>query len=246
MNSWEKKIQISALKYDNSNHVVGKIKNLTKNAYDVTLKIKAKSGSLVEDITCYEMLRPNESVDLSCLTYELDDTYSLEINRVELEKKVIPSLNKGNLEVDTLEYYFPDIYESYTLNMVPFYAFFDLQYPSIENIDYEDDKITILGKIDNEFYSASIYFDYDVKTNKIISVDVFMVDSVDQAFIDNIIENMTYMDFIHKGSEINLIEKTLKRKDIQSDKCILIDKWCISANYYYSGFIVFSFDYYNK
>lgn len=242
--SWEKNVQISSLKYEDD-YIRGRIKNLTDNAYNLTITFKVKSGSLVEEKYCYEMLKPNDTIDLECIAYDIDDTYKIDVEDVELNEMEIPKLTTGKIDVDTLKYHFENIYEEHTLNYISFTTDIDdKNYPYIDEVEYENDEIEINGKITKGTNDIFYYEAFDTKNDKLKNLDVFVY-SEDEDFISTIITKLSLMRSISTSSSDSIsIGRILQRKDIDNGYCISFDNWCISTDYSssYGSFIRFSFE----
>ena len=79
-------IQFSELKYEDD-YIVGKIKNTdTSNAYDITIHFIYKSGNLEEHGVCYEQLDAGETKQLECLEFDIDETYTIKVDDIDIEK----------------------------------------------------------------------------------------------------------------------------------------------------------------
>lgn len=79
-------IQFSELKYE-ADYIVGKIKNTDpSNAYDIKMHFTYKSGNLKENGLCFEQLDAGETKELKCLAYDIDETYTIKVDDIELEK----------------------------------------------------------------------------------------------------------------------------------------------------------------
>jgi len=236
-NSWEKKIQVSTLKYEDD-YIVGKAKNLTDKAYDVIIKFKLKSGSLVEESACQRRIKPNETIDLNCPAPEIDDTYSVEIDDIELTEFEIPKLKEGIIDVDTFKYHFQEIYDMHTLNFVVFSLDFeDIAFPYADEITYEDNIISIKS----DFKDVITYSKYDIDTNKLDTIFGFVNYQGNNEFLNKIITNISLMKSISNSSSTSLnVTKALLNTDIEEGRCWVVDNWCITPkkdNVFYEFYI---------
>lgn len=233
---WEKNVQISELKYED-NYIVGRMKNLTDKAYNVTITFKVKSGSLVDSKYCYELLRPNDIIDLECLAYNIDETYEIEIEDIKFEEVKIPQLEIGIINEETLEYHFEDIYKAHELNFISFTANIDEEnYPYIEGINYNGNEINIKGNISNGENILSYTETYDVKSGDLTSLFIFILS--DEEFLNTVTTKISLMQSITRSSSESIsILKTLKRTDIEVDYCVKVGTWCINTGFSGNGTI---------
>lgn len=228
---WEKSVQISSLKYKDG-YIKGRMKNLTDNAYDLTIIFKVKSGSLVEKKYCYELLKPNDTIDLECLANDIDDTYKIEVENISLKRRKIPKLTVGKIDTDTLKYHYEDIYEEHRLNYISFVVDIDdKEYPYIDEIEYKNDEIEIKGKITEGTNSFYYYETFDAKKEQLKYLNV-LIFSDDEDFINTIITKLSLMPSISTSSNDSIsIARVLKRKNIDSGYCIRVGIWCIGTDY---------------
>ena len=189
---WEKSVQISSLKYEDD-YIKGRMKNLTNNAYKATITFEVKSGSLTEKKYCYELLRPKDTVNLECLAYGMDDTYKIKIENVELDNYTIPNLSEGEIDIETLKYYFQNIYDAHNLNFISFTTDIDeMNYPYIDEIEYEKDRIIIHGTISKNNDSISYYETYNIETQELDNLYVLLY-TKDDSFTSTIITKLSLM-----------------------------------------------------
>lgn len=228
--SWENKIQVSTLKFED-NHIIGKIKNLTDKAYELDITFEVKSGSLVDDEFCYETIKPNETIDFECLTYNVDETYTFKIKDIKLEEFEIPELKAGKLDYETFEYHFEDIEEQHRLNFISFTLDIeDSEYPYIEEIDYLHDKLEIYSEIQQDENLAHFYETYNSNTDELESLRLII--SGDDDFLNETLTDVSLMQSISNSSGESLsVNRALLRKDIESGYCVKIYDWCISTDY---------------
>lgn len=79
-------IRFSELKWEN-HYVIGKVQNTDpNNAYDMTIYFSYKSGNLKEDGICFEEIGAGETKDFQCLEYDIDETFEIKVDNIELEK----------------------------------------------------------------------------------------------------------------------------------------------------------------
>ena len=242
-NKWEKNFQISSLKFnDDYDHIVGKIKNLTDKAYNIEIFFELKSGTLVESNTCYATIKPNETKNIECLIYNIDDTYSFEIENVEFKEFSIPKLKEGEISEETFKYYFEEIYNTHTLNFVGFSTMFDnFNYPYINKINYENNKIEI--KTDLKENEKSIYFTttYNTENNELESLSGIIYNASD-SLLNEIAIQISLMNSIRDKytMEINNIKfyKALLNNDIEYGRCWVVDNWCITPIDEYGFFYI--------
>lgn len=242
-NGWKNKIQISTLKYEDE-YIVGKMKNITDKAYDVVINFKLKSGSLEETERCYETIKPKETINLKCLMYGKDETYSFKIDSIELNEIIIPELKEGNINEETFEYHFEEIYDLHTLSFSSLSIEFDTsKYPYAEEIKYDDNKLEIKTEFNTDSnYSANIHTTYNTETNELESIYGFINYNNDEEFLEKVILNISLMRFFggYLGEKSSKIRNALQDFDLEVDHCWVVDKWCIMPKkdaYLYSFYI---------
>lgn len=95
--NWKNKIQISELKYDGTN-IIGEIKNLTDSRYKLYIKFKFKSGTLEKQGNCDIVVESKQTTNLKCENKDINDSYSIEINNIELNE-----IRKDEMIYDEIE-----------------------------------------------------------------------------------------------------------------------------------------------
>ncbi len=229
---WKKTIQLSTLEIKND-YIVGQIKNLKDKAYKLTLTIELKSGSLTEEKTCYETIKPNETRNLKCIlaSNKINDTYTAEIKTIEITEKEIPELKEGKIDRDTLEYHFEEIFDAHTLNFVSLALLMDsMQYPFIDEIEYEKDKIVLSGSFTQENNFFSYVETFNTNTSKLSSAYFYTSVNNDEKFTDSLLTKISLMPSINLNTGDSItINRTLKRTDIKEGYCINAGSWCIST-----------------
>lgn len=231
--NWKSKIKVSELKIDDG-YVVGKVKNVTNQAYDATLKFELKSGSLKLEETCYDTFKPNETKDIKCIMFEdIDDTYKVKLKDIELKEKNIPTLKEGTISNNTLEYHFEEIYDKHTLNFLSISSDYDgNSYPYIDSAEYEEDSLTIKYEVYSLNNTASFTEVYDTNTNELNSFYFTIYGDLDKDFVDDIIASVSIMNsFRNTVTSSTSMLKALSEKDVDPSKCILVDNWCVSPSY---------------
>lgn len=247
--SWQRSIQISSLKYEDD-YIEGRLKNLTNKAYNVIIKFKVKSGTLQDNQYCFELLRPKDTINLKCLAFNMNETYKIEVETIELEEIEIPELKTGIIDEKTLEYYFEDIYDAHRLNFISFSTDInDKNYPYIGQIKYENKEIIINGIITKDSNKFSYQETFNTENGKLTTLFGIMHSNEDD-FTNEIIHGLSSMSsivssYVYSSS----IESILKRTDIDEGYCVNMFDWCIGAHYSNIGsskYILFSFSNTNK
>lgn len=239
--SWDDKLQISTLKLED-NYIVGDIKNVTNKAYDITINLELKSGTLTTNDTCYETIKPNETKSIECIVYNVDDTYAIKVKNIELNEFEIPVLNEGIINSETFKYHFEDIYNSHLKNFVGFNSSTnDDKYPYIEKIEYKNSEIEISGTIHDNSNMISYYETYNTMTDNLTQISFYMSSEYEKEFIAKIATKISLMKSLSASANESLeINKILLNTDINSDECAIFDEWCISPNYsdYLISFVI--------
>ncbi|HIU40272.1 MAG TPA: hypothetical protein IAB68_03135 [Candidatus Aphodocola excrementigallinarum] len=231
--SWKSKIKVSELTIDDG-YVVGKVKNVSNQAYDATLEFELKSGTLKLEETCYDTFKPNETKNIKCIILEdVDDTYNVKLKNIELKEKNIPTLKEGTISNNTLEYHFEEIYDKHTLNFLSISSDYDgNSYPYIDSAEYEEDSLTIKYEIYSLNNTASFTEVYDTNTNELNSFYFTIYGDLDEDFVDDIIASVSIMNsFRNTVTSSTSMLKALSEKDVDPSKCILVDNWCVSPSY---------------
>lgn len=227
--SWENKFQVSEFNLEDD-HIVGKIKNKTNQAYDLTIEFELKNGSLTLEEKCYEKIRPYEIRNLECIAYDVDEEYEVKINNIEFEEFEIPKLEYGEIDEETLEFYFEKIYNNHRLLATGLLFDVDdvLNYPYIDSIEYElltEDEIVIRYR--TEYDKSSIYVTeyYSAESEKLNSLFVSIFDSTEE--IENEIKtNISYNSVIN-SNYISILSAL--NKDVKEGYCWIVDNWCVSS-----------------
>lgn len=136
-------------------------------------------------------------MDFVCIIDDIDKTYTYEITKVELTEREIPILEKGKIDIDTLEYHFGKIYRLHNINFNPFSTDIDdKNFPYIEEIKYGDDSLIIKGKITQG--NNSILYDEEFNTNtmKLKSLSLYEDSSNSTEFTNKILSNVAFMRFL--------------------------------------------------
>ena len=226
-NSWKKKIQISNLKYED-NYVKGKIKNMTDKYLSLHIKFLYESGSLKLNGYCFQDLKANELTDLKCLEYEIDNTYKIEIESIDIKEKEIPSLNVGEINQEALEYHFKDI----------FYNHLSLMLSTIHSIINENDRYFIdkITNYENDElkieYSKKVYDTlysfietYSKTDSRLKKIYIFMIGNPN---IERIALGLSTSEpFGSKITQAKSIYNAIKT-ETESGYCRKISDWCIS------------------
>ncbi len=226
-------IQISALKLEDD-YITGKIKNTDlEKAYDITITFDLKSGTLEDTRYCHESLKPSETKDLKCLMYDIDNTYTFKIQNIELEEATIPSLSEGEIDNETLEYHFEEIYDSHISNLLSLVSGLnsEYEYPYIDSIDYKNNLITIQSNFNSGTNSISITEMYNSENSKISGV-LIIAQYQEENFIKKLINYIQFMSFLPQ--DINsrmLIKQALSQRDLELGNCYNIGEWCITPTY---------------
>lgn len=228
--NWKSKVRVSSLSFED-NHIIGKIKNLTNEAYDLTITIEAKSGSLKEKEYCYITLKPEETKDLECLATKLNESYSLKVDNIDLEKIEIPELKEGNIDIETLKYYFEEIYDKHGYNFASFSTKFKDGYPYIDRISYSENEIEIHGIIATEDKKAIMYYERFNPQNSDFLRMIVLVPKNDEKLINDVALSLMSLSLVSNESSYSIYE-ALKKDDIPTGLCYRVGKLCI-ANYSY-------------
>lgn len=206
-NNWEKNIGITSLKWEDS-YVIGKIQNKTDKYYSVVITLEGTSGSANIIDTCYIDLKPKEIVDLSCLAYDYDTDYQIEVKNVKYEEKQIPEEPKinTNLSIEQLKYYYSDIYDNHLTMHIGLFNYgndnYTLEgYPYIDTIEYKEYKkdeiiITYKGKYNN--YNCTMKEVYYAKTGKMSALSFSFAKNTQN--LDKLIFNFSNSKFITDNS----------------------------------------------
>ncbi len=230
--SWMNKFQFSNLKYKD-NYIVGKIKNTTNNKYKITVDFELKSGSLVEEDTCYLNVDPKQTKDIECIASYGEESYNVKIKQLEYTK--IPTLeeknfkNNDDISTDDLEVYFEDIYHKHTLfNLSLLTKYSDnSDYPFIKSISYKDDKIQIYNSVVKENVSIDILEIYSIDNNELDQyVAQLYYDTEDEL---KQFKNSFSLAMITLSISVNTdkINKILERES-EEGMCYTVSKYCIS------------------
>ena len=226
-------IQISALKLEDD-YITGKIKNTdSEKAYDITITFDLKSGTLEDTGYCYESLKPSETKDLECLMYDIDGTYTFEIQNIELEEITIPSLSEGEIDNDTLEYHFEEIYDNHINNLLLLVNSLDseYEYPYIDSINYKGDLISIQSNFISSNNSISITEMYNSENEELFSILV-IAQYQEEDFVKELTNYITFMNFLPQDTNSRiLIKQVLSQKDLELGNCYNIGEWCIAPTY---------------
>lgn len=229
-NSWKSKFQVSSLKIEN-NYIVGKIKNLTNKAYDLTIRFSLKSGTLEEGEICYKLIRPNETINLECLAMDYDN-YDVKIKDIEFDEIDIPKLESGEISEDVLKYYFEDINDSHGLNFISFNTdISEGKYPYISKIIYDEsqNKIEISGKIEKGNNFVSYYETYNSSSEKLTSLMIFIKSDSDE-FSSEVLTKVSLMRSLNLNFQNSIsMLNALTRTDIEDGYCIKVGtNWCVT------------------
>lgn len=232
--SWKSKVELTDLKIDD-NYVVGKIKNKTDNYYSVSIDYIVKSGDFTDSGHCSIKLKPNSVDDIDCVQMKYDNTYSVEVKNVELSELTIPKLDNSNLNADSLEYYYKDIFEEHTTNMVSLaYDVEDFKYPYIDKVSYYDSgEIGFRTSFNYNGNSVYVNDNYDTITNKAKSIFIMLSSNASQEDISKIIIRISSLYSVISDSTSYTLDmsQALKRTDYETGKCRLFGNWCVSTDY---------------
>lgn len=228
---WNKTIQVSEIEYDDG-YLVGKIKNLKDEAYSMYIIFQAKSGSLTETVTCSEIIKPYETLNLKCTAYGINDKYQITLDDVELTKYKIPKLETGKIEIETLKYHFKEIYHQHTLNLSSVRTTIEqIKYPCIDNIEYNNDKIKIEYSVSHGEKIFSSTETYDISDNELKEAYI-AVNNGDSEFVKDIAFDISLMNSFSKTPREQMaVYKVLLNQDTENGYCTKIGNWCILADY---------------
>lgn len=216
-------IQFSELKIENE-YIIGKMKNTDEKAYDITIWFNLKSGSIEEKELCTETIKPKESKDLKCRLYHNeDDSFNLKINSIDIKEKKIPTLNEGEINFETLEYYFENISNSHLMNLFSIANKYDYDNPYLDKIEYDGEEIVISGNIKKDNITFVEFF--DVNTEKLTMLS-FLIPNNDEIHKDLIMNISIIPTFSADFNTSTKIVKALSKKDMEIGTCIQIDDWC--------------------
>lgn len=232
--SWKSKVELTDLKIDD-NYVVGKIKNKTENYYDVSIDYIVKNGDFTDDGHCSMKLKPNSVDDIDCVQMKYDSTYSVEVKNVELSELTIPKLDNSNLNEDSLEYYYKEIFKEHTTNMVSLaYDVEDFKYPYIDKVTYLSSGLIEFStnfKYNGNFVAVTDA--YNTTTKKANHIFVMVSKQASSEDISTIISRITLMYSVINDSTSYTFDmsQALKRTDYEAGKCRIFGNWCVSTNY---------------
>ena len=229
---WKSKVELSELKFKDD-YIVGRIKNKTDKYYDVKVEYNLKSGDLTNDEFCQFKLKPNSTKDIECLELNYDDSYSIEVNNIDLKELEIPSLNK-DLNQDSLEYYFEEIYEEHSYNGVGLtFDFEDRLYPFITKAKYNEDlsEISIDFTFNYDDSEVRLLEDFDTKTNKPTLIMMFISNPKEETISKMRTRLGSLYSIVHDHVNTISVGRALLRTDIENGKCIKVDNWCIGTDY---------------
>ena len=209
-NSWENVVGISSVKYENG-YIVGKIQNKTDKFYSVVIHFNGKNGSISSNRVCFVDLKPKEITDLSCLSYDYNEDYAIEIEKIEYKEKEIPKMpvdSKDDVELtkEQLEYYYKKIYDShlYTYTSVLLYdndSYNDMsEYPHIDKVKLKNGEITITYNAKFNNSNCFLYEVYLAKDEKMKILAVTLNENTRK--LDSLISNFSNSDFITENSNI--------------------------------------------
>lgn len=191
-NSYNKIIQFSEFKYDDD-YIIGKMKNTKDKNYNIEITFLVKSGNLTEEKYCYETIKSNETKEINCLAFDIDNTYNIEIIDLNLEEFETPKLKEGKIDEDVLKYYFEDIYDLYSM--------FIFNVNSQENVDSlgeikyleNENKIEIDSKIYNQNHDlVLIKSSYDTENLQINNIVTVTTENNDLK--EDIVEAYSFLD----------------------------------------------------
>lgn len=226
---WQKKVQVSDFTYEND-YIVGKMKNLTNKAYKVKIDFSLINGSFVDDDICFDMIKPNEKLELKCYNSDINENYLIKIKNIELTKVDIPKLTEGIIDQKVLEYHFKDIYNSHALNLTSFSSdFTDSQYPYMNEIKYENNQITIKSEFNKDQNAVVIYSEYDTKNEELNCMHGIIAYINDNEFLKSMVFKIANMKSLNNKSYLysTKIYNSLLDNNLEEGYCWNIDKWCI-------------------
>lgn len=230
-NNWEKKIQLSTLKLEDSN-IVGKMKNTTNNAYNVKIIFNLLSGTLEEEKTCEKIIKPNETLDFECYISDIDDSYIFNVKNVELNLIEIPELTENPSE-EAVKYYFQNIYDNHKMN----FKFLDVALNSSNSqifnmIEFENDGLRVYDSFEIDGINFFLSPVYNTNTEKIDYL-LGQVNSIDNlSLISEVMKDISILIAVNNEKYVpfaSKIEKALLNPNLEDDKCWMISDLCIAA-----------------
>lgn len=231
-NNWKSKFGISNLAVEDD-YIVGKIKNKTDEAYDITLKINLKNGSLIEEKNCYMFIKPNETKNIKCISMGFND-YKVKVNDIIFKKKKIPSITGGGITKEALEYYFEDIYEQHTNNFISFASLnrkFDEAYPYIDKVEYDivdKNAVKITGVMGDVDCIVSYGSEYNASNNKLENI-YFLITTKDDELREKIIDKISLLSSFSVGNYVEF-KRALSREESSLEYCYKVGTdWCVSS-----------------
>ena len=232
-NNWDRKVQLSTLKLEDSN-IVGKMKNTTNNAYNVKIIFNLLSGTLEEEKTCEKIIKPNETLDFECYISDIDDSYTFNVKNVELNLIEIPELTENPSE-EAVKYYFQNIYDNHKMN----FEFLDAALnssssQSFVSTDYIENKLGIVdafGSVGSYLYLYSKFDENLEKLSFLYGEIDFIGDEVWQNEIANNISLLVALNDQRYLSFTSKIEKALLSTNLSENECLMVSDLCIMANY---------------
>lgn len=230
--SWKSKIELTDLKIDDD-YIVGKIKNKTDNYYNVTINYEVKNGDFSDNGICILKLKPNAVDDLKCLEMNYDSSYKVEVKSVDFKELTIPKLDNNNLNVESLEYYYKEIYDTHALHLVSLVNSEDRNYPYIDKIIYHDydNSLEISYKYIFNGSNITTYDLYDIKTKETTLFNLFVGNPTEENITSIIVKLSGLIIVDDNTADSYSALKALSRKDIEEGKCVKVGRWCVSTKY---------------
>ncbi len=236
-NSWNNKIQASDFKLKDD-YIIGKLKNVTDKAYDLKITFSLKSGSIEEDEICHELIKPKQTLNIECISTE-HEGYKVKIKDIKLDERKIKKLKSGEIDIDTFEYYFTNIYKEHLINITGIGGTENIKdWPYISEIEYNEakDTIKISGRITENLGTDNLnYFAYteefDTTTGDITDFAAF-IRTNDEEFLSSILTKIAFMKSFnkYKSNSIDLLS-ALKHESIGLDRCLKVGtQWCVSSS----------------
>ena len=219
---WKSKVELSNLKIED-NYVVGKMKNKTDNYYKVRIDYIISSGSLSNESSCNDELKPNETKDIKCLEMNYDSTYNIEIKDVILTESTIPKkTNYSGTDVEIteeeLDYYYKDISSDFNMQMIGIFTYENndrdsMKYPYITSIKLSgEDKIQLYYMGTYNGIKVNVAGEYKIKSKELGSLMIFVSNSNNDT-IDTLRFNISHINFFMDNalsSELAYVWNNLK------------------------------------